>query len=236
MFYLQLNQAQKISDHRLMEELGEDFDLESERMREEIKKQLQSNRRMQVASADIQGEAQLRTSRYQAKAQALTMRAQGQVQMEMQQAAQQAAAQQQAQGAMPQDPAAQQGPAGDQAQQTPGLPEGATAYDENAATPNQDGMPAAMASAQSPIQPGSGGVDLRYIAQRAASFLRMLKKEQGEEAMYQALQQMQMENPPLYQLVIQLMNDRGSQIDPLNAQQNPAPNGTPQADPGRAIG
>jgi hypothetical protein len=241
MFYLQLNQAQKISDHRLMEELGEDFDLESERMREEIKKQLQANRRMQVASADIQGEAQLRTSRYQAKAQALTMRAQGQAQMEMQQAAQQAAAQQQQaaaaqQGAMPQDPAAQQQPAPDQAQQTPGLPEGATAYDENAAAPNASGMPTAMASAQSPLQPGAGGVDLRYIAQRAASFLRTLKKEQGDEAMYQALQQMQTENPPLYQLVIQLMNDRGSQVNPLNAQQNPAPGGTPQADPGRAIG
>jgi hypothetical protein len=241
MFYLQLNQAQKISDHRLMEELGEDFDLESERMREEIKKQLQANRRMQVASADIQGEAQLRTSRYQAKAQALTMRAQGQAQMEVQQAAQQAAAQQQQaaaaqQGAMPQDPAAQQQPAPDQAQQTPGLPEGATAYDENAAAPNASGMPTAMASAQSPLQPGAGGVDLRYIAQRAASFLRTLKKEQGDEAMYQALQQMQTENPPLYQLVIQLMNDRGSQVNPLNAQQNPAPGGTPQADPGRAIG
>jgi len=233
MFYLQLNQAQKISDHRLMEELGEDFDLESERMREEIKKQLQANRRMQVASADIQGEAQLRTSRYQAKAQALSLRAQGQAQMEVQQAAQQAAAQQ---GAMPQNPAAQQQPVPDQAQQTPGLPEGATAYDENAAAPNASGMPTAMASAQSPIQPGSGGVDLRYIAQRAASFLRTLKKEQGEEAMYQALQQMQTENPPLYQLVIQLMNDRGSQVNPLNAQQNPAPGGTPQADPGRAIG
>jgi hypothetical protein len=158
--------------------------------------------------------------------------------MEVQQAAQQAAAQQAAaqQGAMPQNPVAQQQPVPDQAQQTPGLPEGATAYDENAAAPNASGMPTAMASAQSPIQPGSGGVDLRYIAQRAASFLRTLKKEQGEEAMYQALQQMQTENPPLYQLVIQLMNDRGSQVNPLNAQQNPAPGGTPQADPGRAIG
>jgi hypothetical protein len=54
--------------------------------------------------------------------------------------------------------------------------------------------------------------------------------------MYQALQQMQTENPPLYQLVVQLMNDTGSQVNPLDAMKNPAANGTPQADPGRQVG
>jgi hypothetical protein len=248
MFYLQLNQAQKISDHRLMEELGEDFDLEAERMGREIKKQLQSNRKMQVASADIQGEAQLRTSRYQAKAQAITMKAQGQAQMEMQAAQMQQQQQMQAQQ-MPQDPNAQM--AGQQAAQQPaqdpnaqqasveqvqGVPEGATVYQENAGAPNETAMPTAMAGVQSQIQPGSGGVDLRYVAQRAASYFRTLKREQGEDAMYQALQQMQTENPPLYQLVVQLMNDKGSAVNPLDGMKNPAPSGTPQADPGRQVG
>ena len=190
---------------------------------------------MQVAAADIQGEAQLRTSRYQAKAQALTMKAQGQVQMEMQQQQMQAQQQQQ-QAAQPQQAAPQaQQPGGDAAQQTAGLPEGATAYAENAQGPNQAGMPTAMAGMQSQVQPGAGGVDLRYIAQRAASYFRTLKREQGEDAMYQALQQMQMENPPLYKLVVQLMNDRGSQTNPADAMKNPAPTGNPQADPGRQV-
>lgn len=239
MFYLQLNQAQKISDHRLMEELGEDFDLESQRMGNEIKKQLQSNRKMQVASADIQGEAQLRTSRYQAKAQALSMKAQAQTQMEMQQAqmqAQQAQAPQQPpqQEAAPAEAQPQQ--AQDPSAQVQGVPEGATMYEENAQAPNESALPTAMAGAASPLQQGAGGVDLRYVAQRAASYFRTLKKEQGADAMFQALQQLQTENPPLYQLVVQLMNDTGSQVNPLDAMQNPAANGTPQADPGRQIG
>jgi len=97
-------------------------------------------------------------------------------------------------------------------------------------------MPAAMAGMQSQVQPGGGGVDLRYIAQRAAAFLRTVKAEQGEEAMFQSLAQMQTSNPALYQLVVQLMNETGSKQDPTNAMSNPAPNGTPQASAGRQVG
>ena len=106
MFYLQLNQAQKISNRRLMEEVGENFDLETERMEDEIATQLQANRKMQVASADIQGEAQLRGSRYQTKAQELQMRSQAKVQMEMQQ--EQMQAQAAMQGGAPGQPPPQQ--------------------------------------------------------------------------------------------------------------------------------
>ena len=247
MFYLQLNQAQKVSDRRLMEEIGENFDLEIERMGSEIKRQLQTNRRMQVASADIQGEAQLRGGRYQAKAQELQMRSQAKVQMDIQQQQMQAqaeagapaGAQQPGQQAPPAEGQAPQGgdqaPQGsDQAQQTPGLPEGATAYDENAQSPGS--VPTAMAGMESPLQQGAGGVDLRYVAKRAVAFLRTIKAEQGEEAMFQSLQQMQTANPALYQLVVQLMNDGGSKVNPMDAQANPAPNGNPQASPGRQVG
>jgi hypothetical protein len=86
MFYLQLNQAQKISDRRLMEEIGESFDVELERMDGELKRQLQTNRKMQIATADIQGEASLKTTRYQVKAQDLQQRAQMELQMEQQKA------------------------------------------------------------------------------------------------------------------------------------------------------
>jgi hypothetical protein len=283
MFYLQLNQAQKVSDRRLLEELQEDFDLENERMGEELKRQLQTNRKMQIATADIQGEAQLKQSRYQAKSQVLMQKAQQQAQEEAQQKQME---QQQAQQAQqpPQDPSqdpqlhlqqlqtakeeakaeaakhraakAEQDnkqenmeteqkametgnmkqfqsegeqPA-DGAQQTPGLPGDATAYDENASDPNRQSMPAGM---ESTIQPGQGGVDLQYIAQRAVSYLRTVRQQSGEEGMYQELQKMQLENNQLYQLVIQLLDDRGAKENPLDAMQNPNPTG--QADPGRQV-
>lgn len=250
MFYMQLNQAQKISDRRLLEEISENFELEHKRMDEELLRQLQVQRKMQMASADVQGEASLKSSRYQAKAQELQMKAQMKAQMEMQkeQEAQQAPAQQEQQAQMQQmqaqlqqqQQAQQQDAAQDQnaikqqveqqlqakeiakqteknkdkAQQTPGLPEGATAYDENAEKPNEANIPASMAS---PLEQGAGGIDLRYIAQRAVSYLRTVKNEQGADAMYQELSSIQTSNPQLYQLVVQLLNgDQGSQSNPNN--------------------
>jgi hypothetical protein len=229
MFYMQLNQAQKVSDRRLLEEIGEDFDLENTRMAEEMKKTLQTQRKMQIAGADIQGEVQLRTSRYQSKAQALAAKSQMQAQMEMQQEQQQQGAPQ----AGPQGAPAQEAPPD---QQAPGMPEGATAYAENAGAPNEQGMPTAMGAMQSQIQPGSGGIDLRYLAQRAASYLRTVKKEAGPEEMHKALQQMQVENPVLYKLVVQLLNEVGSKSTPTDGLQNPAPEGNPQADISRQVG
>jgi hypothetical protein len=93
-----------------------------------------------------------------------------------------------------------------------------------------------MAGMTSQIQQGAGGVDLRYIAQRAAAFLKTVKKEQGPEAMYKSLAEMQTGNPNLYQLVVQLLNDTGSKENPQNAQAAPKPNGNPQADISRQVG
>ena len=222
MFYLQLNQATKLSDRRLMEELGEDFDTEIDRMNEELGRQLQVNRRTQVATADIQGEASLRSSRYQAKAQVLGMKAQAQAQMDMQTEQMQQQQQQQA----PQ-----------QAAEVPGVREGATVYAENAGSPNEQALPVAMSGGvQSYLQPGSGGVDLRYVAQRAVSYLRTLREQGGEQQMNEAINQMKVENPPLHQLVVQLLNDTGSKLSPTDGLKNPAPEGTPQASPGRQTG
>lgn len=212
MFYFQLNQAQKISDRRMLEELGEDLDKETARMDGELKKQLDTQRRMQLASADVQGAATLRTSRYEAKAQALQMKAQLEAQAEA--------------GGMPGMEGQEPGPpgqeggglpqGGDQAGQTAGMPDGATAYDENAQAPNEQTAPTAMAGLQSTLQPGQGGVDLRYIAQRAASYLRTVRTENGDQAMHQELERMMTSNPNLYRLVVQLMNDSGSQSNPTN--------------------
>lgn len=223
MFYFQLNQAGKISDRRLAEQIGENFDLENERMAEELKTQLSTQRKMQVASADIQGEAQLHTSRYQAKALEIQTKAQLEAQMQ---------AQQEGMGGL--DPAAQAAPnmPGGDAQ-----PLGEAApQPQGAETPNSQKMPVAMQSLQSQIQPGAGGVDLRYLAQRAASYLKTVREEGGDQEMYRAMQQLQTDNPNLYRLVIQLMNDQGSKVNPMDPMKNPAGAGTGQADVARTIG
>lgn len=278
MFYLQLNQAQKISDKRLHEELGEDTETEVRRLKEELKIQLDVQRKMQVATADIQGEAQLRSSRYSIKAQALQGQAQMEQQQQMAQVQQQQAQQQAAmQGGQPESPltpaqrapngstpeAAQQNqaaaeqqaaaqapppeqqapqqeqqsaPPQDQAQQIPGLPQGATAYDENAQAPGT-ALPVAMAGMTSPLAAGAGGVDLRYIAQRAKAYLDTVGEEQGEAQKQQELMKMRTENPALYQLVIQLINEgTGSQVNPLNAMKAPVPAGGSQRAAGRQVG
>lgn len=250
MFFFQLNQASKLSDRRLLEEVGEDQDKETERLGAELTKQIDTQRRMQLASADVQGAAGLRKSRYDAKAQELTMRTQASVQADIQQeqaalgvqpaAPQGAAPGQPAQQPQPeqaasaaQAPAAAE-PAGDAAQQAPGMPEGATAYDENAQAPNAAAGPTAMAGLESPIQPGMGGVDLRYLAQRAAAYLRTVREQAGGQTMHQELEKMQLENPPLYGLVTQLMNDQGSRLDPTNPVKAPT-SAHPGRDPSRNV-
>jgi len=250
MFYFQLNQANKVSDQRLLEEIGEDFDTENERLAAEMKKQVDTQRKSQLATAEIQGAAMLRTSRYQAKATELTMKAQADAQMEIQQ--DQAAAGMQPAGApgaapaaappapagAPGGPAPGGAPADDAgAAQVPGVPEGATLYDENANSPNSSAGPTAMAGMQSPLQPGQGGVDLRYVAQRVAAYLKTLREESGAQAMHQEMAKLQLENPPIYQMVVQLMNDSGSATDPTNPLKAPlTPRSGSQVDASRAVG
>lgn len=209
MFYFQLNQAQKISDRTLMEEVGIDLDKETTRMDSEMLRQLSNQRNMQLASAEVQGAASLVQARYQAKSQDLMMRAQMAAQMEVEQEQQAAASQGDAGNEAQQT--------GDVAQQQPGMPEGATAYAENADQPNQEAGPTAMSGLESPIGQGAGGVDITYLAQRAASYLREVRTTQGAGVMYKAMEKMSTENPMLYQLVVQLMNDSGSRVDPTQS-------------------
>jgi hypothetical protein len=116
------------------------------------------------------------------------------------------------------------------------MPQGATAYDENAQTPN-GALPVAMAGMTSPLSAGAGGIDLRYVAQRAKAFLDTIGDEQGEAQKQQELMKMRVDNPALYQLVIQLMNETaGSQVNPLNAMKAPVPAGGTQRAAGRRIG
>ena len=60
-----------------------------------------------------------------------------------------------------------------------------------------------------------------------------MKREAGEEAMYLELQNMQTSNNQLYQLVVQMLNNKGSQANPLDGMQNANP--TSQASPGNQV-
>ena len=223
MLYLQLNQAQKVSDRRLLDELDEDVDVETERMDSELKKQLQTQRKLQVASADVQGEALLRTSRYQAKAQVLQLQAQGAGTALGQEAAQQ-------------PPGGQAPPPGDAP--IPGMPQGATTYSENNSASKAGKLPVALAGMTSGLQAGAPmGVDLRYVAQRAKAALDTLAEEQGDDVRQQELARMATENPQLYKLVVVLeQNATGSQVDPLDPTKAPVPEGGSQRAMGRTIG
>ena len=101
------------------------------------------------------------------------------------------------------------------------MPDGATAYAENAQSPNQQAGPESLQGMTSPLQMGAGGVDLRYMAQRAVSYLRQVRESSGDESMYQEMEKMETSNPNLYKLVVPLLNDSGSRQDPMNAQKSP---------------
>ena len=207
MFMFQLNQANKISDRSLLEDIGKDADVERGRIEEELRKTQDTQRKLQVASADAQGAAMVRQSHYQARAQKLMLVAEAE-----------------AAGAGAEVGASQgrQGPGGDATDQVAGMPEGATAYEENADSPNQHNAPTAVQGMQSQLRQGQGvGVDLGYMAQRAAGYLRSVRKESGDQAMYSEMETMQVRNPQLYSLVVQMMNDSGSQQDPTNAMTSP---------------
>ena len=116
------------------------------------------------------------------------------------------------------------------------MPEGATAYEENAGAP-QGNLPTALAGMASPLVAGAGGMDLRAFAQRANSFLNTLAAQSGEGAKQQELQKMQTANPILYKMVIALgQGQQGSQVNPLNPQKAPIPPGGSQRSMGRELG
>lgn len=104
-----------------------------------------------------------------------------------------------------------------------GMPEGSTVSPENAQQAPTEGVPLEM---QSPLTMGQkgGGYNLIYLARRAATALG--KMDEGTKM--QSLEQMKMQNPQLYSIVLSMLNkERGSQSNPLNAAQSPQPTQKP---------
>ena len=227
--FFQLNQAQKISDRTLLNEVDQDFAVEEELKKLELSKQLESQRKMQLAQANTQAEAQ-----------AIQMKAQ--MQAQQQQMAMQGAAAGGMPGAPPGgtppgapggQPGAMPPPGGQQTGQEgemvagqqvdPAMPQGSTVSTENAQQAPQDGIPL---EAQSPITQGQkgGGMNLLYLAKRAANAL----KDQDKMTQMMELNRMKATNPQLYMLVMQIIRDgQGSQANPMDASQSPMPEQKP---------
>lgn len=237
MLYFQLVQGQKLSERTLLEDLGFDPAIERRKMDEERGEMLELQRRMQVQQAHIQGDIMEINTRYQGQAQLQQVRAQMQAQkaqMDEQQVMQAQQSQQMQDATAAAASGVQQSPQGAMTGQSvaAGFPEGATAYARNGAEMPQTGVEPWQQDARRGGTAPSG-MNMTYIAKRAAAFLRTLDPQRR----MQQMQTMAAANPPLFQLVNEMLQSRqGDQSNPLNPSTNPLPQQRPtRATPGRRV-
>ena len=237
-FIFQLNQAQKVSDQTLLQECDQDPVVERERKRAELSDSLDYQRKIQTATASIQGEVMVVQAKAQVEAQKIQQAAMPQPAVDPatgqpvqgQQGAPQQGGQQQGQQPEGQAQPGQTGQEGEMIpgqQAAPGMPEGSSVSMENAQQMPQEGVPQEM---QSPLTIGTtgGGANLLYLAKRAAKEI----EQKPDPEKYAMLEQMKMRNPQLYSLVLQILQSKkGSQQDPLNALQSPLPEQKPSRRP-----
>jgi hypothetical protein len=226
-FFFQLNQAGKISDQTLLQEVDFDPATEEARRKIELDKQLEFNRKMQVAQASIQGETQIVQARYQKQVSELMQPPAESMNLGAPQMAG-------AGGGAPGEPPPPENPAENPEvgptttsegemlpgqQVDPAMPSNSTVSVENAQNAPSEGIPPEMMSPLSASMKG-GGFNLLYLARRAATAL--LKMDEGQRMA--EMNNMKMTNPQLYSLVLQLVNrEQGSQANPLDAVQSPQP-------------
>lgn len=228
----QLNQAQKVSDTTLLDDLDYDVTQEEKFKQVELGKQMASQRKMQLAAAALQGEVLVVSTKYQVLAQK-TMAAAGMDPSQVGQGGQGGGGPAQPSptidgGGETQDPMQQAikqfgeqqaAASGTDGNTIPGMPQGTTLYNENAQETPAEGIPT---SAMSPLSVGmqQGGMDVMYLARRAATELN--KMDETNKQM--ELIKMRGSNPQVYAVVQQMLSeDKGSQADPLNPLQSPLP-------------
>ncbi len=228
---MQANQAMKVSDTTFLDELELDLVQEEEYKSTELSKQLENNRKMQLANAQLQGELQIISARYQSQA----MRIMGTLAPGTVQAMNNPGSfgssvggatmdgdpstetQTMPGGGPPASGSSQQPMQGEQA--APGMPAGATVYPENADQPPAEGLPT---SVQSPLNMGQagGGLNVLYLARRAAT--EMGKMDPMNKQL--ALMDMKVSNPNMYKVVLGIMQgEQGTQESNLNPMQKPLP-------------
>lgn len=232
-FYFQMNQAQKISDQTLLQEADQDPVVEEQRKAAEMDKQLEYQRKMMLANAEVQGEAQVIAAKYQA--QAAQFLPQPQPGVEGAAGAGAPAAAGGAEAGVQGQPGAQPGAGGQEGemvpgpQAMPGMPEGSTVSPEQALEQPQ-GLSSPEEAMQSPLTMGTlgGGANIMYMARRAAAALAD-KPEAEKQSM---LMNMRAKNPQFYSVVMRLlMSQQGSQANPLNPIQSPLPEQKPERRP-----
>jgi hypothetical protein len=192
-FFLQLNQAGKISDKTLLEDTDWDSIKESDLIAHEQKRVLEQQRSQALSQAGIQGEAQIVMGKYQARAQKASM-------------ALMTPEQQQTGMPAPEQPA----PGGMMGAVSP-MAQGQM-MNQQMGQMNQMGMvqpieippqQQALEEAQSPLNAGqqSASVSIEGLAQQTASWLNKLPDHEKQRE----LVQMQQHNPQLYSLVLQIL-------------------------------
>lgn len=234
----QLNQAQKVSDTTLLDEMDYDIVHEEEHKEHELAKQLENQRRSQIAAASLQGDMSIIQARYQNQAMSIMGQSgalptkppdpagmgssAGGGTMDTNPPAPTAGPTLPGQAAPPggqQLPPPPKPPQGGDQPSMPGMPAGATVYNENAQSAPQQGVPIEV---QSPLnmQQAGGGQNILYLAQRATSALKQMQPQEQQ----MQLMQMRAQQPQLYSVVLRmLMAGEGSQTDNLNPLQSPLP-------------
>jgi hypothetical protein len=223
----QMNQAQKVSDTTLLDEADLDIIQEEKHKGAEMDKQLDNQRKQQLAQAELQGQVLIVQTRYQVQAQKI-MQAAG---MPPPQGGGDAGQNQQLGDAMKQFAESQAMNPGQQDQQpdkgeeaAPGMPADVTSYPEKGGTMPNEGVPMEMQSPMTQSVGQGAGYSPIYLARRAATHL----EKQDEMTKNIELLKMKGKNPQLYGLTLQLLQDaKGSQTDPLDPTQSPLPDMKP---------
>jgi len=202
---IQLNAANKISDHTLLTELGFDYDDEIKSIKSETEQRNQINSMMMKAQAEAQGESQILNAKYSARAEEANLKARQASPVIQENEQQQMAMQQGMDPNQPQQPGAPaQGPGGPQGQD-----DGTNmAVDQQMAANTPGG---AMGGAAAEGQPDAGGgaviqMDARKIAMQWANRISKLDPQQQQ----QVLADLQQKMPNMHRLVVQLITQMGA--------------------------
>lgn len=218
--YLQMNQAGKLSDKSMLEDMDWDAVKEAEIIAVEQKRVLENQRTQALAQAGIQGEAQLVQIKYQTRAQKIMMEQQTppmapEDQQMLQQGGMQAAGQ---------PGTASPTTVGAQMNAQTAMMNQAGAVPPMQVPQGQEQAPASATEAgESPLvanQPAQ--MDIFAVANQVVGWLNQLPEHEKQ----QQLVQMQRMNPQLYSVVLQLLqqsrgSNRNSAAMPLPEQRPP---------------
>ena len=208
-YLFQLNQANKVSDTTLLADSDMSQDEENQIMIRETDARLEATKKQQLSMAEIQGEAQMITMKYQAKGQETLMKAQ----QAPNAPGEPGGPEQQMQGGAPGSEGGEQVamPGQLQAQTAPGGVGGAAAPPPMpmgvGGNSPQDflSMTASQLTGQQRME-GNANVDLPSLAMAQARSLALMPEQQQEVA----LQNLELQSPELANLVRQMLSSLSS--------------------------